>query len=412
MSGTAGSTNRGRQWLIVLPWLVNVALFAVIVAIAVAAAAFPDFGMDVATAGFLVFAATWSLVQGTVGTAIAWRRPDNRIGRLMQLTGPLIVSVFIGFLVGAIRYLTEGPSDLLGGLAAWWGGAMLYPVLFLAFPALALLFPDGHLPGPEFRGPVAAILAVLLVVVLPAVFARGQVNEGLPDNPFGFLDAPPGVLRLLVSAGGLALVASMVVAIAGVAVRWRRGSAIERAQLKWLLAPLALGVASFGFAFGSSLTDFADLVSFISALLIPVAIGIAVLRYRLYEIDRLISRTVSWALISATLVALFAVAVVALQGALANITQGQTIAVASSTLLAAAAFQPLRRRVQTFVDRRFDRAAYDAQRIAEGFAERIRNEVDLGQVRGGLTAIAVEAVRPVGASVWLRASPAHDEAGR
>ena len=395
-------TPARRRLSVLGPWLVTLLLFATITVVMIVATLSPGFGMDASTAGFLFLICVWAFVQSSVGTAIAWRRPENRIGRLMQLTSPLIVSVFIGFLLGAIRYLTDGPSDLLGGIAAWWGGTMLFPILFLAFPALALLFPDGRLPSPAFRYPLMAIVAVIALAVVPSALARPQVNEGLPNNPFGIVDVPVDVLRLLVSAGGLALVAGMAMAIVAVIVRWRRGSVLERAQLKWLLAPLTLGVISFGFAFDSGYTDASDLVSFVSALLVPISVGIAVLRYRLYEIDRLISRTVSWASVSGALVAVFVVGVVAMQALLAGVTQGETLAVAASTLLAAALFQPLRRRVQAIVDRRFDRARYDAERLVGAFGRRLRDETDIQRVTVDLNRTARSAVAPTSFTIWLR----------
>jgi len=163
-----------------------------------------------------------------------------------------------------------------------------------------------------------------------------------------------------------------------------------------VLFPLTFGSSAFE---GSS---FLTNLSVASVLLIPVAIGIAILRYRLYEIDRLVSRTVSWAVVTGVLVTVFAGAVVALQGVLDGVTQGQTLAVAASTLVAFALFQPIRRRVQSVVDRRFDRARYDAQRTVDAFAERLRNEVDLTTLRTALVATADDAVRPVSSTVWLR----------
>jgi hypothetical protein len=388
--------------LVVGPWVLTIALFMTVTGLAVGAALIPEFGMDVGTAGFLFLASFWALIQSSVGTAIAWHRPENRIGRLMQLTGPLIVSVFAGFLVGALRYLTHGPTDVPGGFAAWWGSVAILPVIFLAFPSLTLLFPDGRLPTPAFRLPLQAIVTILVLVTVTYAGASNQLNEGLPDNPFGAFEVGPDFAALVGLAGTLALVAGIALAIAGFVIRWRRGSVGERAQLKWLLAPLALGVGSFGYSFGSSLTDVADLVSFISTILVPLSIGIAVLRYRLYEIDRVISRTLSWGLVTAVVAAVFLAAVATLQGVLAGITQGQTLSVATSTLVAAALFQPVRRRIQALVDRRFDRARYDAQRTADRFAERVRSEVDLLAVRAGLATVAIETVRPTGAWVWLR----------
>jgi hypothetical protein len=139
-----------------------------------------------------------------------------------------------------------------------------------------------------------------------------------------------------------------------------------------------------------------------SVTLIPISIGIAVLRYRLYDIDRLISRTLAYGLVTAVLVAVLAAGNLALQTVLAGITQAGTVAVAASTLAAFALFQPLRRRVQSAVDRRFDRARIDADRTVSAFAERLRGELDLASVTGDLRATALEAVRPLAAAVWLR----------
>jgi len=135
---------------------------------------------------------------------------------------------------------------------------------------------------------------------------------------------------------------------------------------------------------------------------IPIATGIAVLRYHLYDIDRVISRSIGWAAVTSVLVAVFVVAVVALQALLEGITQGQTLAVAASTLLAAALFQPLRRRVQVAVDRRFDRARYDGERTAAAFGERLRNEVDLAGLETELTETVALALRPGSTTVWIR----------
>jgi hypothetical protein len=135
---------------------------------------------------------------------------------------------------------------------------------------------------------------------------------------------------------------------------------------------------------------------------LPIAIGIAVLRYRLYEIDRIISRSIAWAVVTGVLVAVFAGGVVALQAALAGFTQGETLAVAVSTLVAATLFQPLRRRVQRAVDRRFDRASYDGQRTVEAFAERLRDEVALDAVVADLHQTVATSIKPTSFGLWLR----------
>jgi hypothetical protein len=135
---------------------------------------------------------------------------------------------------------------------------------------------------------------------------------------------------------------------------------------------------------------------------LPVAAALAVLRYRLYEIDRIISRTIGYGIVTATLAVVFVGVVLGLQALLAQFTGGNTVAVAASTLVVAALFQPLRRRIQRVVDRRFDRARYDAQRIVDTFATQLRDEVDLDRLRVALVATADDAMRPAGAAVWLR----------
>ena len=176
--------------------------------------------------------------------------------------------------------------------------------------------------------------------------------------------------------------------------------------MKWVAAAaalVALAMLTYGLSAGpSQYSEAGDFSVGLALALFPVAIGIAILRYRLYEIDRLISRTISWALTTGAIAALFAGVVIGLQGILGPVTGGNTLAVAGSTLVAATVFQPLRRRVQGAVDRRFNRARYDAQRTADGFAERLRNSVDLETLRLALSATADGSVHPSSSSVWLR----------
>ena len=386
------------------PWLLAVGLFVALLG-TWAVAASNDPLMNLGTLGFFVVIGLWGLVQASVGALIAWRRPENRIGRLLQVSGPLILSVFLAFIGASIRTVAIGPEDLVGGIAGWWAATTILPAIYLAFPLVGILFPDGRLPGPRWRLPVGTVTAALLAVSPVYAFAMGPLGPELPDNPFGLFAASAEVRELAGLVGTLALVVAMALAVVAIAVRWRRGSHVERSQLKWLFAALVVAGVLFPLTFGSSAfegSSFLTNLSVASVLLIPVAIGIAILRYRLYEIDRLVSRTVSWAVVTGVLVTVFAGAVVALQGVLDGVTQGQTLAVAASTLVAFALFQPIRRRVQSVVDRRFDRARYDAQRTVDAFAERLRNEVDLTTLRTALVATADDAVRPVSSTVWLR----------
>ena len=200
------------------------------------------------------------------------------------------------------------------------------------------------------------------------------------------------------------LIVGFAAAVVAVVVRYRRADEVERHQLKWLIAVAAVAAVAFPVAFivpPSPVADAAFLAGLLALLALPLAIGIAILRYRLYDIDRIISRTIGWAVVSGLLVGAFAILVVGLQAALTGVTQGETLAVAASTLVAFALFQPVRRTVQRAVDRRFDRSRYDAQLTADAFAERLRDEVDLDTLAAELERTVSSAIRPTAASLWL-----------
>ena len=207
------------------------------------------------------------------------------------------------------------------------------------------------------------------------------------------------------------MIAVVFLAMASLVVRYRRAVGVERQQLKWFAAVIAIAGPALAIAIltsGTTSGTIADVsgatwgIAVISLALLPVAIGIAILRYRLYEIDRLISRTIGYATVTGVLVVVFAAAILLFQAVLAPLTQGNTVSVAASTLVVAALFQPLRRRVQSRVDRRFNRARYDAERIVAAFAGRLRDEVDLGQLRTEITAAVDHTVQPIAVSLWLR----------
>jgi len=389
---------------VLLPWGITVVIFAAALGVLATFMRDPEIQLDLPTAFLLGLVGVWAVVHASVGMIIAWKRPGNRVGRLMQLAAPLLILAFFAYLIGAVRYVLAGDSDLLGGLAAWWGSTSLVPVLVVSFPLLAILFPDGRLPTPAFRLPLLSILAGLLASSVVYAVAAGPIDDGLPDNPFGLVVLSPeadAVLGVLVLAG---LVGSILMAVAATIIRWRRGTTVERTQLKWLLTALAIAPLLFVISWDTDVGPIAvifDLMSIGSALAVSLAVGVAVLRYRLYEIDRLISRTIGWAVITGLLVVVFAAGMLTLQAILSGVTQGETLAVAASTLLAFALFQPVRRRVQEAVDHRFDRARYDAEQTTRAFAERLRAEVDLDTLATDLELTATGAVRPSTAALWL-----------
>ena len=186
------------------------------------------------------------------------------------------------------------------------------------------------------------------------------------------------------------------IAIASLIVRYRHGGATERQQLKWFASVAVVTAIGFG--------QLPDQLSFACLALLPIGIGIAVLRYRLYDIDRVISRTISYGLITALLVSVFLVVNLGLQSLLSFVTTGNSLAVAGSTLLAAALFTPVRSRVQRIVDRRFDRARYDGERTASSFSVRMRDATDLPTVAADLSGTVRRAIAPSSVGVWLRGS--------
>jgi hypothetical protein len=246
-------------------------------------------------------------------------------------------------------------------------------------------------------------------IAVPA-FTPGMMSGTVAlDNPFG-ISAFAAVSDIVNMVSIITAPIVFVGATAAVIVRYRRGSSVVRHQVKWLAAVAAVSALAFPLAF--ALPVLADgivvtaiwLVAFSSLAALPVAIGVAVVRYRLYEIDRLISRTIGWAILTAVLAGVLVGGIVALQAILAPFANESSIAVAASTLVALALFQPLQRRVQRAVDRRFDRARYDGQRTADAFAHRLRSETDMTAVLGDLSRTTGASVAPTTLGVWIRSA--------
>ncbi|HVQ21763.1 MAG TPA: hypothetical protein VMT36_00700, partial [Candidatus Saccharimonadia bacterium] len=282
----------------------------------------------------------------------------------------------------------------------------------LLLVALPLLFPDGQLPSPRWRW-LASLIAVGAVVTTGSQ-AIGLLPHG--ETAAEYLAEPlngttlPGLIGAMTLAGQLVtgLIGPLAATVA-IVLRLRRSVGVERQQMRWFT--YAIAVAVVGVILYEVVLPYVGVgmvVFTLGILLIPIALGTSIFRYRLYEIDRIISRTVGYAAVTATLALVFVGVVLGLQTILDPLTRDNTVAVAASTLIVAALFQPLRRRIQRVVDRRFDRARYDGQTIVDGFARQMRDEVDLDRLRTSLVATADDVVRPVSASVWLRSV----EAGR
>lgn len=342
-----------------------------------------------------------------IAVLLVLRRPDHRLSRLY--------AGFVG--TGAVQLFSGAAATALTGrapaTAAWF--AALHEAVQAGFVVLlmtlVLLYPTGHLPGRRWR-PVAWSLGLggSIVIAMGAVAPRFGNFVAL-ENPLAF-EAP--WVETAGTAGAAFLVLGVLGSITSSVFRYRRSAGLERLQLKWFTFAVVSGVVLLvgldrflpsDSVYGSILWTFVP-----SAVL--ASIGVAVFRYRLLEIDRIISRTVSYALVSALLVALYGLSVVILTPLLARLGGGSNIAVAAATLVVAAAFGPVRRRVQSVIDRRFDRGRYDAERTVEAFASGLRDKVDLDQLSDHLVEVVGGTVAPRQVVLWLSDPQARVATGR
>lgn len=355
-----------------------------------------------------------------VGLLILRQQPRNTIGWLLQAIG--LVWALNGL---ADNYATLGmvvaPGSVPGPeFVAAFSEAGWVPAIGLMGTFLLLLYPDGHLPSPRWR-PVAWVCAATMVLGTAAIiFSPGQMEESpLPqtENPLAWQAGEPLLVGLLVVVLPLLPLGILTCAVALVR-RFRRSRGVERLQLKWLasagtvvallyaltlLAVLLTDVTHVSYP-GANGVRLLQIVSLLSFVLVPVSIGIAILRHGLYEIDVVINRALVYGGLTATLVGVYLGSVLLLQLFLSPVTNQSDLAVAGSTLIVAALFGPARRRIQHLVDRHFYRSRYDAARTLEEFAARLRHQVDLDAVGSDLRRVIDSSVQPAHVSLWIRQS--------
>ena len=350
---------------------------------------------------------------GIVGALLATRRPNNPIGWLFWAAGLVWAA---GLLSALAAYGTAVGGGALAGWPsvpaawlAWLSNDAFALALFATVLFVPLLFPDGRLPSRRWRLTARLMVVWLAIVMLLATFGPGPyASPGFShlDNPIGIAALAPydeavgGVAALLAPA---CLAATVFAPI----WRYRHGGVVERQQLKWFALATAVTVGAIlgVVALTSSYPDLAvaaEVVGLTSFAFIPVAITIAILRYRLYDVDLLINRTLVYGALTATLAAAYLGAIALFQVALRPLTQESQPAVAASTLVVAAMFQPLRAAFQRTVDRRFYRTRYDAATTLETFGARLRSEFDLAALGAAVVDAALDTVQPRQAWLWLR----------
>jgi len=342
-----------------------------------------------------------------VGAIIASRHPRNAIGWLFCSVG---VTIGLNSFVGdyAEFWLASGfGMRSLGETAAWFSSWLWILLVFVPTSFLLLLFPDGRLPSPRWRSVVWGIALGTACTVAGNALEAGQLVD-FPQivNPYG-VDSP--IVGMVGVAGSIVGVGSMVASAVSLIVRLRRVGSEQRQQIKWLAyggAVVVCGVCVGGLVILWSV-PLSIVIMSISLLGLPLFTGIAILRYRLYDIDIIINRTLVYGTLTATLVALYFGSIVVLQRVFVALTgQQSTLAVVASTLTIAALFNPLRRLVQAFVDRRFYRRKYDAKETLDAFSSKLRDETDLEALSDDLVGVVRETMQPAHVSLWLRSETA------
>lgn len=336
-----------------------------------------------------------------VGLVVARKQPTNPVGWVLCL-----IPVALGLLlVSNHAYDSLAARDPDGAAAqhvAWFASWVWIPFTLPALTVLPLYFPTGRLLTARWRAvPVLVAIAVPLLF-LGTAFESGRMEDYDLENPYG----ATGALETPVLVAGIVGFALMVVATLAAAtslvLRFRRSRGEERQQLKWVSTAAVLFVLSFAAPTDEVAGDAGFGVLLLGLVLVETSVAIAMLRYRLYDIDLVINRALVYGSLTAILAVTYVGTVLLLQLALSGITEGSGLAVAASTLAVAALFRPALGRIQRVVDRRFFRSRYDAARTLEQFGSRLRHEVDLEALSGDLQAVVVETLRPATVSLWLR----------
>ncbi|MBA2783542.1 MAG: hypothetical protein H0T74_11600 [Rubrobacteraceae bacterium] len=354
---------------------------------------------------FAVGFAALQLGAATTGAVIGSRLPGNAVGWIFLAMGLLMGLLFAAGSYAELGLARPGGPSAGAVLAAWLGSWIFIPAAFGLPMFLLLLFPNGRFLSRRWRLVGLFLGALVTFAATVKAFRPGGISHGL-QNPL----APGGGLgeafEVLDTVTDLLALPGFALAAAGLIVRLRRSRGVERQQLKWFTYAATLvagGLATSILIPGGPVADLAFLVGLLALAGLPVAAGTAILRYRLYDIDVVINRTLVYGTLTGSLILVYVGSVVGLQYAFRAFTSGSSqLAIVASTLLIAALFNPLRRRLQDFIDRLFYRNKYDARETLEAFNARLRDETDLERLNGDLVSVVRDTVQPVHVSLWLR----------
>jgi len=380
---------------------ISVVLLACFVVLLVVASLDPDF----TSTGDALGNAAIIVPFVVVGVVVTWKRPANLVGWALLLAGLGILLEGVLRAYAELALLVKPEAGLPAGGAAAAIALGAWTALMGGVFLLLIVFPSGTLSSPRMRR-----FAVLVLLDFAAIWFLIATSAAL-EAPLKAFDNP-----LVLSTSGLyaaaaipfivACLASVVAAAVIVVRRFRRSRGDERQQFKWFATSAGFLVVTLPIAVAFNWTWIGGILFTFQLIALPVSVGIAVLRYRLYEIDVIIRRTLVYGTLSALLAGAYIGLVLAGQAISSTFTGSSNLAIATSTLIVAALFLPVRSRVQHFVDRRFYRRRYDAQRTLEGFGARLREQVDLETLRSDLGIVVEETMQPAHVSLWLRREPA------
>jgi hypothetical protein len=409
----AGRTHTAARvaWIICA---ISLALATIDLVLVVLNSSHPDIRIPEPWPAHTVSAVAFSLVGAVVGS----RRPENPIGWLFCAIGVFAAIVLLSSEYAAYALLAQ-PDSLPGGLAMVWIRAWVWVPYVGLFVLLFLVFPDGWPQSRALRWFASLVLFVIAYGTVLAAYSPGPIDAigGAVDNPLG-MEALRGVgTNSAVGPVESVLYVLGIVAAASLFGRMRRARGVERQQIKWFTyaTVVLVGGAVLDFTVSEAtgvkwLGEIGFALTMVGLAGLPMAMGIAVLRYRLYNIDRIINRTLVYGSLTAMLVALYFGGIVVLQRGFVLLTgEKSTLAVVASTLLIAALFTPLRRAIQSFIDRRFYRSKYDARETLEAFSAQLRNETDLNALSEDLVGVVRETMQPAHISLWLGSDTSRDE---